>query len=51
MANSVDPNQTPRFVAADVGLLCLPKAVYPNTLDMYGISHTAHYTKNRMILY
>ena len=31
VANSVDPNQTPRSAASDLGLNCLLKAIYPNT--------------------
>ena len=27
-ANSVDPNQTPRFAASDLGLYCLPIFFY-----------------------
>ena len=30
-ANSVDPDQTPRFAASDLGLHCLYNLVKPNT--------------------
>ena len=33
VANSVDPDQTPRSVASDLGLLCLLRPICPNTLD------------------
>ena len=36
MANSVDPDQTPRSAASDLGLNCLLRSVCPNTLSKYG---------------
>ena len=37
MANSVDPDETPRSAASHLGLHCLLRPVYPNT---YGKSGT-----------
>ena len=31
MANSVDPDKTPRFAASGLGLTCLLRPVSPNT--------------------
>ena len=36
MANSVDPDETPRFVASHLGLHCLLRLVCPNTYGKYG---------------
>ena len=36
MANSVDPDQMPHFVASDLGLHCLPRPICPNTLSECG---------------
>ena len=36
VANTVDPDQTPRSAAFDLGLLCLLKPVFPNTYSKYG---------------
>ena len=36
VANSVDPDQTPRSAASDLGLHCLLKPVSPNTQSRYG---------------
>ena len=30
VANSVDPHQTPRFAASDLGLHCLLRLIFPN---------------------
>ena len=38
MANGVDPDQTPRSAASDLGLHCSPKSVWPDTLGKYGNS-------------
>ena len=39
VANSLDPNQTPHYVASDLGLLCLLKSVCPNNIQgKYGNS-------------
>ena len=35
MANGVDPDQTPRFAASDLGLHCLLRHVCPNTYGNY----------------
>ena len=35
MTNSVDPDQTPRSAASDLGLHCLLRSVYPNTRSKY----------------
>ena len=32
MANSVDPDQTPRSAASDLGLHCLHRPIRPNTI-------------------
>ena len=37
MANSVDPDQTPRSREYDLGLHCLLRPVCPNTYGKYGI--------------
>ena len=36
MANSVDPDQTPRCAASDLGLHCLLRPACPNTLSKCG---------------
>ena len=36
VANSVDPDQTPRSAASDLGLHCLPRPVFANTKGKYG---------------
>ena len=36
LANSGDPDQTPRFVATDQGLHCLPMS-YKNAPGLYGL--------------
>ena len=36
MANSVDPDETPRSAASHLGLYCLLKPVCPNTYGKYG---------------
>ena len=36
MANNVDPDQTPRTAASDLGLYCLLRSVFPNTWSKYG---------------
>ena len=38
IANSVDPDQTPRSAASDLGLHCLAVLVCPNTWDKYSIN-------------
>ena len=38
VANSVDPDETPRSVASHLGLNCLLRHVCPNTYGKYGIS-------------
>ena len=38
-ANSVDPDQTPRSVASDLGLHCLQGSICPNILGYYGTSY------------
>ena len=35
MANSIDPDQTPRSAASDLGLHCLQKPICPNTKGYY----------------
>ena len=35
MANSVDPDETPRFAASHLGLHCLLSPVCPNTYGRY----------------
>ena len=35
MANSVDPDQMPHFVASDLDLYCLPKDICLNTKSKY----------------
>ena len=42
MANSVDPDQTTRSAASDLGLHCLHRPACPNTEGKYGI-HKTHY--------
>ena len=37
MANSVDPDETPRSAASHLGLYCLLRPVCPNTYGKYGI--------------
>ena len=37
MADSVDPDQMPLFVASDLGLHCLLRPVCPNIKGNYGI--------------
>ena len=36
MANSVDPDQTPRAAASDLGLHCLQRSICSNTYGYYG---------------
>ena len=36
MVNSVDPDQTPRSAASDLGLHCLLRLICPYTLSKYG---------------
>ena len=36
MANSVDPDETPRSAASHLGLYCLLRPVCPNTYGKYG---------------
>ena len=36
VTNSVDPDQTPRSVASDLGLHCSIRPVFPNILCKYG---------------
>ena len=36
VANSADPDQTPRSAASDLGLHCLPRTIGPNTFGKYG---------------
>ena len=36
VANSVDPDETPRFVASHLGLYCLLRPVCPNIYGKYG---------------
>ena len=36
IVNIVDPDQTPRFMASDLGLYCLLWQVYPSTLSKNG---------------
>ena len=38
MANSVDPDQTPRSAASDLDLHCLQRPICPNTSAYHGIS-------------
>ena len=38
MANSVDPDETPRSAASHLGLNCLLRPVCPNTYGKYGSS-------------
>ena len=35
MANSADPDQTPRIAASDLGRHCLQKPICPNTYSYY----------------
>ena len=37
MANSVDPDETPRSAASHLGLYCLFRRVCPNTYGKYGM--------------
>ena len=37
VANSVDPDETPRSAASHLGLYCLLRPVCPNTYGKYGI--------------
>ena len=37
MANSADPDETPRSAASHLGLHCLLRPVCPNTWGKYGI--------------
>ena len=37
VANSVDPDETPRSAASHLGLYCLLKPVCPNTYGKYGM--------------
>ena len=36
VANSVDPDETPRSAASHLGLHCFLRPVYPNTYGKYG---------------
>ena len=36
VANSVDPDEMPRFVASHLGLYCLLRPVCPNIYGKYG---------------
>ena len=36
MYDNVGPDQTPRSVVSDLGLLCLQKPICPNTQGFYG---------------
>ena len=38
MANSVDPDQTPRSAASDLGLYCLLRPVFPHAYGKYDIT-------------
>ena len=42
MANSVDPDQMPHSVAADLGLHCFQRSICPNTEGLYGIQGKTH---------
>ena len=42
MANSVDPDETPRSAASHLGLYCLLRPVYPNTYGKYGTDDVLH---------
>ena len=37
MANSVDPDETPRSAASHLGLNCLLRPICPSTYGKYGI--------------
>ena len=37
MANNVDPDQTPRSAASDLGLHCLLSAIYLSTLGKFKV--------------
>ena len=39
VANSVDPDETPRSAASHLGLYCLLRPVCPNIYGKYGSSH------------
>ena len=43
MANSVDPDETPRSAASHLGLNCLLRPICPNTYGKYGILKVIHY--------
>ena len=36
VTNSVDPDETPHFVASHLGLHCLLRPICPNTYGKYG---------------
>ena len=46
MANSVDPEETPRSAASHLGLNCLLRPVCPNTYGKYGNTGKGKCTKN-----
>ena len=39
VANSEDPDQTPRSAASDLGLHCLPMSQKNGTLGLYGLNY------------
>ena len=54
MANSVDPDETPRSAASHLGLHCLLRPVCPNTYGKYGkgfflISYDAQHMKRALM--
>ena len=42
MANSVDPDETPRSAASHLGLYCLLRPVCPNIYGKYGTLHLTY---------
>ena len=42
VANSVDPDETPRSAASHLGLYCLLRSVCPNTYGKYGSRDILH---------
>ena len=41
VANSVDPDETPRSAASHLGLYCLLRPICPNIYGKYGMHHSA----------
>ena len=50
VTNSVDPDQTPRSAAPDLGLLCLFRHICPTTKDIHGrLQMSAFFNINKRV--